>query len=48
MGGVLAIYELLPAFVCALAAIIIVSLVTKAPDKEITAEYDEVTAGLNK
>ena len=48
MGGVLAIYELLPAFVCALAAIIIVSLVTKAPDKEITAEYDEVTAGINK
>lgn len=42
LGGAWDIYELLPAFICALAAIIIVSLVTKAPEKEITNEYDEV------
>lgn len=46
-GGIFAIYELLPAFLCALAAIIIVSLVTKAPEKEITEEYDAVKAELH-
>ena len=47
LGGVFAIYELLPAFICAFAAIIIVSLVTGAPGKEITEEYDAVKAELN-
>lgn len=42
LGGAWDIYELLPAFICALVAIIVVSLMTKAPDKEITDEYDEV------
>jgi sodium/proline symporter len=42
MGGILNIYELLPAFLCALAAIIVVSLATKAPDEEIMLEYDAV------
>lgn len=42
LGGVFAIYELLPAFIVALIAIIVVSLLTKAPDDEITAEFDEV------
>lgn len=42
MGGILNIYELLPAFLCALVAIIIVSLATKAPDEEIMLEYDAV------
>ena len=44
MGGIFAIYELLPAFVCAFAAIIIVSLATGAPEKEITEEYDSINA----
>lgn len=48
MGGVFAIYELLPAFLCALVTIIIVSLATSAPEKEITDEYDIVTAEMKK
>ena len=41
MGGVLGIYELLPAFLCALCAIVVVSLMTPAPSKEITDLFDE-------
>jgi len=44
LGGVFAIYELLPAFIAALIAIIAVSLFTEAPEKEITAEFDAVKA----
>ncbi len=44
MGGILDIYELLPAFILALVVNVIVSLATKAPDKELTDLYDEVTA----
>ena len=43
-GGVWSIYELLPAFIVSLVVIIVVSLLTKAPDKEITDTYDEVKA----
>lgn len=43
MGGAWAIYELLPAFLAASAAIVVVSLATKEPDKEIQAVYDQVT-----
>ena len=44
LGGLFAIYELLPAFILALLADVIVSLATKAPSKEITDEFDLVTA----
>lgn len=44
LGGVFAIYELLPAFICALAAIIIVSLVTSKPEDEIEEEFEAVKA----
>ena len=44
LGGAWNIYELLPAFLLALAAIIIVSLLTPAPSKEIQDEFDEVKA----
>ena len=44
LGGVLAIYELLPAFIFGLIAIIVVSLLTKEPDKDTVAIFDEVTA----
>lgn len=44
IGGVFAIYELLPAFIAALAVIIIVSLCTPAPEKEIIEEFDSVLA----
>jgi len=44
MGGVWGIYELLPAFLIGLAVIIVVSLATKAPEKEITGTFDAVKA----
>lgn len=40
MGGVWGIYELLPAFLAACAAIVIVSLITPAPSREITDQFD--------
>ena len=40
LGGMFAIYELLPAFLCACAAIVVVSLVTPAPSKEVTDLFD--------
>lgn len=43
LGGVLAIYELLPAFIVACVAIVVVSLLTPAPEKEITEEYESLT-----
>ena len=43
MGGIWGIYELLPAFLLALAAIIIVSLATQAPEQAVLEEYDAVT-----
>ena len=42
LGGAWAIYELLPAFVVACIAIVAVSLATKAPEKEITDEFEAV------
>lgn len=42
MGGAWDIYELLPAFIVALVAIIVVSLLTKAPEQEILDEYERV------
>ena len=48
LGGVFAIYELLPAFVVAFIAIVVVSLVTEKPSKEITEEYDTVIAEMKK
>ncbi|MCI6561359.1 MAG: sodium/proline symporter PutP [Ruminococcus sp.] len=42
LGGAFAIYELLPAFIAASIAIVVVSLVTAPPSKEITEEYEAV------
>ena len=42
LGGAWNIYELLPAFICALIAIVVVSLVTAEPEKAVLEEYDEV------
>ena len=44
MGGILDFYDLLPAFVISCFAIVIVSLLTKAPSKEITDEFELVKA----
>ncbi len=42
LGGAWNLYELAPAFLVALIFIIVVSLVTPAPDEEITKTFDEV------
>jgi sodium/proline symporter len=42
IGGGWDIYELLPAFIVALVAIVAVSLLTKAPSDEIVKEFEEV------
>lgn len=44
LGGILAIYELLPAFVVSSIFIVVVSLCTKAPEKEIVEEFESVNA----
>lgn len=45
LGGVFGVYELLPAFIVGIAAIVIVSLCTKAPSKEIKDEFELVRSG---
>ncbi len=42
IGGVFAIYELLPAFLVGLAVNVIVSLVTRPPEKAVTDAFDAV------
>ena len=41
-GGLLGIYELLPAFLSSAAAIVIVSLLTAPPSQEIIDEFESV------
>lgn len=41
IGGVFAIYELLPAFLVGIIVIIVVSLLTKAPNQEILDEFEQ-------
>ena len=45
LGGVFAIYELLPAFIFSGICIVVVSLLTKAPSKEIEEDFEAVRAG---
>ena len=42
MGGVLDIYELLPAFIVSSVCIVIVSLLTKKPDASVYEEFEKV------
>lgn len=42
MGGILDIYELLPAFLLASFVIVVVSLATPAPEKEVTDQYESI------
>ena len=42
LGGVFAIYELLPAFIIALVVNVVVSLVTAPPEKEIVDVYESI------
>ena len=41
LGGIWNIYELLPAFLVALAAIVVVSLLTPAPEAEVVKAFEE-------
>lgn len=43
MGGAWDLYELAPAFLVAMAAIVVVSLLTKAPEEEIVKEFEAVS-----
>ena len=45
LGGVFAIYELLPAFILSSLCIVVVSLLTKAPSQEIQEDFEAVKAG---
>ena len=42
LGGVFAIYELLPAFIISAVVIVIVSLLTPAPEAEIVEEFESI------
>ena len=42
LGGIVDIYELLPAFIVACIAIVVVSLLTEEPSEEIIQEFDKV------
>ena len=46
LGGVFAIYELLPAFIFSSICIVAVSLLTKAPSKEIEEDFEAVRSGV--
>jgi sodium/proline symporter len=45
IGGIFAIYELLPAFIISSVCIVVVSLLTKAPSKEIEEDFEAVKNG---
>lgn len=45
LGGVFAIYELLPAFIFSSICIVLFSLLTKAPSKEIEEDFEAVRSG---
>ena len=45
LGGVLNIYELLPAFIFSALCIVVVSLLTKKPSKEIEEDFEAVKNG---
>ncbi len=45
MGGAWAIYELLPAFIVGCVALVVVSLLTPAPDQEVQAGFEKAKKG---
>ncbi len=42
LGGIFAIYELLPAFIVAVVVNVVVSLLTKAPGKEVVEKFESI------
>lgn len=47
LGGAFAIYELLPAFIFSSILIVVVSLLTKKPSKEIEEDFEAAKKGIN-
>lgn len=45
LGGIFALYELLPAFIFSAICIVVVSLLTKKPSKEIEEDFEAVRSG---
>ena len=45
LGGAFAIYELLPAFIFSSICIVVVSLITAPPSKEILDDFEAVKTG---
>ena len=45
LGGVFAIYELLPAFIISSIVIVVVSLLTPTPSAEIAEDFEKVSSG---
>ena len=43
--GSFGLYEIIPGFICGLLAAVVVSLITKAPDKDVVAVFDQVASG---
>lgn len=48
LGGVFAIYELLPAFIISSICIVVVSLLTAPPSKELEEDFEAVKAGITE
>lgn len=46
IGGIFAIYELLPAFIFSAICIVVVSLLTKRPSKEIEEDFEAAKSGV--
>ena len=45
LGGIWNIYELLPAFILSLIAIVVVSLMSKAPEQDVIDEFEKAKSG---
>jgi sodium/proline symporter len=45
IGGVLAIYELLPAFIVSAISIVVASLLTKEPEGDVLSDFDKAKSG---
>ena len=48
LGGIFKIYELLPAFIISCPFILIVSLLTSEPEKEVTDIFDEIKVSVKE
>lgn len=47
-GGIFDLYEIVPGFICSIAMIVIVSLLTKEPSDEIKHEFDSVCSKIQE